>query len=90
MCKNCGQRIETFKIKLPFLATKQMIVNQTCRCIIEKRKKEDSIERNQKMKAILHKRGFETGKYRMMTFDRWDANRDNMQVIKKAYDYINR
>ncbi|ETR68194.1 MAG: primosomal protein DnaI [Candidatus Magnetoglobus multicellularis str. Araruama] len=42
------------------------------------------------MKIILHKRGFQTGKYRLMTFDRWDTNReDGMQVIKKAYDYIN-
>ena len=89
LCEFCGQHIESFIIKVPFLPKKQMIVNQTCRCIIEKRKKEDIIARNQKIKEILYKRGFETGKYSLMTFDRWNLNRDDMQVIKKVYDYIN-
>ncbi len=86
LCKYCDRPLEAKKFKTPFRARKEMDITLRCVCVIERQKQSALKNQKQKMMHVLHRRGFQHGKYVDMTFKTWQSL--NIGVIKMAVDYI--
>jgi len=87
-CKHCGNRLTIIKIKGFDGAGKERSLAVVCECVREEQRRKERKLQDEKMMQLFFKRGFQTGRYALMTLTNWQERGTGSEISEAATHYI--